>query len=214
MAEQRLNYQLIMEDTIKKLGERGVLPRLLLHSCCAPCSSYCIETLAAHFKVSVYYYNPNIYPDEEYYKREAEQCWFIEHFPTENPVTFIEAPFEKDIFYETVRGMEDMPEGGERCMKCYRLRLEKTAKYAKEHGFEYFTTTLSISPHKDSQALNAIGAELADKYGIQYLFSDFKKRNGFKRSCEISGEYGMYRQDYCGCEFSVGTTQIFHSTHV
>ena len=202
-ANEKKNYQIIMEHMISEIKEQGSTPRLLLHSCCAPCSSYCLEMLTQHFKISVFYYNPNIYPDEEYYKREKEQQWFIEKFPAANPIEFVQAPYEKEVFYEMAEGMEDVPEGGERCMKCYRLRLGKAAQYAAENGYDYFTTTLSISPHKNAQALNLIGKELAQKYGVSYLYSDFKKKNGFKRSCEISEEYGIYRQDYCGCEFSV-----------
>ncbi len=201
------NYQRLLDQTILQLQEQGRVPRLLLHSCCAPCSSYVLEYLSAYFSITVFYYNPNIYPDEEYNKRVAEQKTFIERFPAKHPISFVEGDFDKDRFYDVTRGLENEPEGGKRCGQCFRLRLEETAKLAKEMQMDYFTTTLSISPMKNAQMLNEIGGALADDYGISYLYSDFKKREGYKRSVELSKEYGMYRQDYCGCVFSYRSRQ-------
>ena len=196
------NYQKILDETIAGLEERGEVPKLLLHSCCAPCSSYVLEYLSNYFYITVLYYNPNIYPEDEYYHRAAEQKRFIKEFPTKYPVTFVEGNFEPERFYETVKGYENIREGGERCFRCYELRLREAAEYAKKLNCDYFTTTLSISPMKNAVKLNEIGGRLAEEYGIPYLYSDFKKRDGYKRSTVISEEYGMYRQDYCGCVFS------------
>ena len=197
-----INYQKVMEELIRDNCSETVVPRLLLHSCCAPCSSYCISCLAEYFHVTVFYYNPNIYPPEEYRMRAAEQKRFVEQYPTKYLVSYIEAPYESDRFYEMARGMEDIPEGGERCFACYEMRLKKSAEYASLHGFDFFTTTLSISPLKNAQKLNEIGAKLAEQFHVQYLYSDFKKKDGYKKSTEISKEYQMYRQYYCGCFFS------------
>lgn len=196
------NYQKELEDIIAMHQSAGETPTLFLHSCCAPCSSYVLEYLSQYFKITVFYYNPNIYPDEEYYKRVEEQKRFIEVFPAKNKIEFLEGNFDKERFYEMAKGLENLPEGGERCFKCYRLRLEESARLAKKYSMDYFTTTLSISPLKNAQKLNEIGLELAEEYGVKYLVSDFKKKNGYKRSTEISKEYNMYRQDYCGCVFS------------
>ena len=196
------NYQKILDETIAGLEERGEVPKLLLHSCCAPCSSYVLEYLSDYFYITVLYYNPNIYPEDEYYHRAAEQKRFIREFPTKYHVTFVEGNFEPERFYETVKGYENIREGGERCFRCYELRLREAAEYAKKLNCDYFTTTLSISPMKNAAKLNEIGGRLAEEYGIPYLYSDFKKRDGYKRSTVISAEYGMYRQDYCGCVFS------------
>ncbi len=198
----KTNYQTELEKIIAEHQSRGETPTLFLHSCCAPCSSYVLEYLSKYFKITVFYYNPNIYPDEEYYKRVEEQKQFIKDFKSDNPIDFVEGNFDKDRFYAVTKGMENLPEGGERCFKCYELRLREAAKYAKSHGFDYFTTTLSISPLKNAQKLNEIGLSLANEYSIKYLVSDFKKKNGYKRSVEISRQYGMYRQNYCGCIFS------------
>ncbi|MCI5918010.1 MAG: epoxyqueuosine reductase QueH [Roseburia sp.] len=196
------NYQKILEQTIQKNEEEGKVPTLLLHSCCAPCSSYCLEYLSNYFRIMVYYYNPNIYPEEEYAKRTVEQQEFIRKLPAKYPISFLEGAYEKEKFYEMARGLEDVKEGGERCFRCYELRLREAAKVAKEHKMDYFTTTLSISPLKNATKLNEIGAALEKEYGIAYLYSDFKKKNGYKRSVELSKEYGMYRQYYCGCVYS------------
>lgn len=198
---QKQNYQLMLENEIKMLDGRR--PRLLLHSCCGPCSTYVLEYLSSFFDITVFYYNPNIYPAEEFFKRAAEQKRLIEAMFPDGSVNFCEKGFDADEFYSAVKGFENIPEGGERCFRCYRLRLAQTAKTALDGGFEYFTTTLSISPHKNAAALNAIGHEIAEQYGIKYLFSDFKKKNGYRRSCELSAAYGIYRQDYCGCVFSM-----------
>lgn len=177
--------------------------KLLLHSCCAPCSSSVIEMLSQVFDLTVIYYNPNIYPKTEYDKRITEQERFCRDFPDGYEVKFIGLPYESEEFEKISKGYENEPEGKERCTRCFLLRLEKTAKYAKENGFDIFTTTLSVSPLKNADKLNQIGKAMAEKYKIDYLESNFKKQNGYKRSCEISNEYNMYRQDFCGCIFSL-----------
>jgi predicted adenine nucleotide alpha hydrolase (AANH) superfamily ATPase len=202
------NYQKELEAQLKVLKEEGEVPNLLLHSCCAPCSSYCIEYLSQFFYVTVFYYNPNIYPDEEYAQRVIEQQEFIRKFPTKYPVTFIEGDYEKNRFYDVAKGLEEEPERGKRCTKCFGLRLGETAKKAAELGMDYFTTTLTISPMKDATLLNTIGEEEAQRYGSRWLVSDFKKNNGYLRSCQLSKEYGIYRQDYCGCVFSKRERQV------
>lgn len=204
----KINYQKELDKLIIKFTEEGQVPSLLLHSCCAPCSSYCIEYLSQFFYVTVFYYNPNIYPDEEYYHRVKEQQRFIKEFPTKYPVKFIEGDYDKSSFYEIAKGFEKEPEKGKRCHRCYDLRLRRTAAVAKEKGFDFFSTTLTISPMKDSQVLNEIGASIGKELGINWLYSDFKKREGYKRSTEISREYDMYRQDYCGCVYSYNERQL------
>ena len=203
----KVNYQLVMENIIKEnCLEKGQikekLPTLLLHSCCAPCSSYCLAVLSQYFKVTVFYYNPNIYPPEEYEMRAKEQQRFINEYPMSNEVRFVEGPYDTERFYNMAKGLEKVPEGGERCFKCYELRLRESAKYALDNGFDFFTTTLSISPLKNAQKLNEIGKQLEEEFGVKYLYSDFKKKEGYKKSTEISNEYGMYRQYYCGCVYS------------
>lgn len=198
----RVNFQREMDALIEKNSRNEVLPTLLLHSCCAPCSSYVIEYLSAYFKITVFYYNPNLYPDEEYAKRSAEQKKFISCFNAPNPVSFIEVGFDPQEFYQKIKGLENEKEGGARCEKCFELRLQKTAELARERGFDYFATTLTISPMKNAELINAIGSRLACDIGVSYLPSDFKKKNGYKRSTELSKEYGLYRQSYCGCVFS------------
>lgn len=199
------NYQKELEKIICRHQERGEVPRLLLHSCCAPCSSYCLEMLSRYFFVTVLYYNPNIYPPEEIRLRADEQERLIAAMPTEHTVTYVEGHYAPERFYEAVKGHEQDPEGGERCFLCYRLRLEEAAREAKKGGFDYFTTTLSISPLKDARKLNEIGEALGEVYGVAYLPSDFKKKDGYRRSTELSKEYGLYRQNYCGCVFSMKT---------
>lgn len=194
------NYQRQLDAIINHLGEET--PSLLLHSCCAPCSSYCLEYLAQYFRITVLYYNPNISPAEEFTKRAEEQKRLVSEMPLKNPVTVIVDDYDPQEFYSAVKGLEHIPEGGERCFACYRLRLERAARYAAENGFDYFCSTLSISPLKNTVKLNDIGSELSDIYSVKHLPSDFKKRNGYKRSIELSREYGLYRQDYCGCAFS------------
>ena len=200
----KINYQKKLDLFIDRLVATGTTPKLMLHSCCAPCSSYCIEYLSQYFEITVFYYNPNIYPDEEYWLRVKEQQRFIENFPTKNKVSFIEGDYDKQCFYDMAKGLENVPERGERCHKCYELRLRKTAEIAKKEQCDYFATTLTISPQKDSSVLNAIGERIANDLGnsVKYLATDFKKKSGYLRSCEISKEYDMYRQDYCGCVFS------------
>jgi hypothetical protein len=198
----RNNYQTIMEETIQKECSDEKVPSLLLHSCCGPCSSYCLACLSEYFRVTVFYYNPNIYPPEEYTLRVAEQERFISEFPTKHPVSFVEGCYDTKRFYDMAKGMEQLPEGGSRCFACYELRLRETAEYAKANGFDFFTTTLSVSPLKNADKLNEIGGRLGREYGISYLYSDFKKKDGYKKSTELSKEYHMYRQYYCGCEFS------------
>ena len=196
------NYQKELDEIIEKEEKKNIVSKILLHSCCAPCSSYVLAYLSLYFEITVLYYNPNIYPDEEYQKRVQEQKKFIKEMKVKHPVNFIEGNFDKVKFYEKIKGYEDCPEGQERCFICYHLRLAETAKIAKEQSADYFTTTLSISPMKNANKLNEIGEDIAGKVGVRWLPSDFKKRNGYKRSVELAAEYGLYRQDYCGCTFS------------
>ena len=203
MNGQKVNYQKELEKVLEKLGEENRVPSLLLHSCCAPCSSYVLEYLSQYFHITVFYYNPNIYPESEYGKRIREQQELISKMDLKNPVSFLAGEYEQEKVYEMAEGMEHLREGGARCMKCYELRLAETARRAAEGGFDYFTTTLSISPLKNAQKLNEIGVRIGREAGVEYLVSDFKKKNGYKRSVELSEEYGLYRQDYCGCEFSL-----------
>ena len=197
-----MNYQKELDNIIKELDPAKDRKRLLIHSCCAPCSSYVLEYLSQFFDITVFYYNPNISPEEEYNRRGEEQQRLIGSMPLSHPVRFLQGEYKPKDFYDYVKGYEEEPEGGKRCFRCYRMRLEEAAKLAKEGGYDYFTTTLSISPYKNADKLNEIGNELAQKYGVSYLPSDFKKKNGYKRSIELSAEYGLYRQDYCGCIFS------------
>ncbi len=196
----RINYQQQMEGVLRALDEAGQRPRLLLHACCAPCSSATLERLAAHFDVTILYYNPNIYPPEEYRRRETELERFVRDAGYRFPV--VELPYDPQAFYAAVQGLEQEPEKGARCTVCYRLRLEQTARYAAQNGFAWFCTTLSISPLKDPVRINALGQELGAQYGVRFLPSEFRKKDGYKRSLQLSAEYGLYRQDYCGCVFS------------
>ena len=197
----KINYQKKLDEIIE--NERGsIAPSLLLHSCCAPCSSYCIEYLSQYFRITVLYYNPNISPREEYEKRKAEQIRLIESLPVKNPVTLLDCDYEAERFEEIAKGYEDCREGGARCFRCYELRMRKAAQLAKEKGFDYFCTTLSISPLKNAEKINETGVKLSEEYGVRWLYSDFKKREGYKRSIELSKEYGLYRQDFCGCVYS------------
>ena len=198
-----MNYQKELEKLIECLGKEGKAPSLLLHSCCAPCSSYVLEYLSNYFETTIFYYNPNIYPESEYTKRILEQQTLITKMKTRHPVTFMAGNYDRDRFYKMAKGLEHLKEGGERCFRCYELRLRESAEVAKKCGLDYFTTTLSISPLKNAAKLNEIGIRLSREYGVEYLPSDFKKKNGYKRSIELSKKYGLYRQDYCGCEFSV-----------
>ena len=197
-----MNYQKELDKLIDRLQEDGRVPKLLLHSCCAPCSSYVLEYLSDFFEITVFYYNPNIFPENEYTKRILEQQTLIHEMTCKHPVSFLAGNYDRNRFFDIAKGLEHLKEGGERCFRCYELRLEEAAKLAKEGDFDYYTTTLSISPLKNAEKLNEIGVCIGDKYGVKYLQSDFKKKNGYKRSIELSREYGLYRQDYCGCEYS------------
>ena len=197
-----MNFQKELEKTISETVKNKDIPTLLIHSCCAPCSSYPLEYLSEFFKITVLYYNPNIFPKEEYIYRINEQKRLIASMTFTNPVNFISTEYTPDDFHKEIKGLEKEPEGGRRCEVCFRIRLEKTARLAKEMSFDYYVTTLSISPLKNSKLLNKIGLELEEKYGVKYLLSDFKKKNGYKRSVELSKLYELYRQDYCGCVYS------------
>lgn len=194
-----MNYQKELDQIIDRLQEEKQRPTLLLHSCCAPCSSYCLEYLSQYFDITIYYYNPNITDAEEYRHRVEEQKRLAAEFPS---VTFREGPYDPEAFYEIARGYETVPEGGERCFRCYELRLRRAALEAARGRFDYVTTTLSISPLKNSQKLNEIGKQAADESGVRWLPGDFKKKNGYKRSIELSAQYDLYRQNYCGCVYS------------
>lgn len=196
------NFQKELETIIEQNEKDGVVPSLLLHSCCAPCSSYCLEYLSRYFKITVLYYNPNLYPAEEYDRRVSEQRRLIAALPSENEISLVEMRGEPEEFYLAVKGLEHIREGGERCFACFRLRLERAAEYAGKNGFDYFTTTLTISPLKNAAKLNEIGEDVAERFNVRHLPSDFKKKNGYKRSVELSKTYELYRQDYCGCVFS------------
>ena len=194
-----MNYQLVLEDTLKSI-EPG--KKLLLHACCAPCSSYCIEYLSNYFEITVFYYNPNIDTDNEYDKRVNELKRFVSEFKTKYPVHLVILPHLQEEYDREVVGLEDEPERGARCLKCYELRLRKSFLYAKENKFDYITTTLTLSPLKNSKVINEIGNKLEKEYDFKYLYSDFKKKEGYKRSIVLSREYNLYRQDYCGCKYS------------
>ena len=197
------SYQKELEKIIEENSKSGNIPRLLLHACCAPCSSYCLEYLSRYFEITLFYFNPNIYPEEEYAVRAKEAKRLVSLLPSENKISVVVCDFDSSEFYTAVKGLEDCPEGGERCRVCFDLRLNRTAAYAKENGFDYFTTTLSISPLKNADTLNLAGERAAERYGVSYLPSDFKKKGGYLRSITLSKEYGLYRQNYCGCVFSL-----------
>ena len=199
--KQLNDYQKMVEQ-LREVDNLDYTPSILLHSCCAPCSSHVISVLSPHFDITILYYNPNIEPYEEYLKRKEEEIRFIGEYPASNKLDIIDCDYDNDKFHEVVKGLEDLKEGGNRCFICYELRLDKTAKTAKELGYEYFATTLSVSPYKNSKKLNEIGLKLSDEYDVKYLISDFKKKNGYKHSIELSKEYNLYRQDYCGCIYS------------
>ena len=203
MNFEMTNFQKVLDKTIEENEKANRVPTLLLHSCCAPCSSYVLEYLSQYFEITIFYYNPNIGKEEEYKKRVEEQKRLIESLPAKHRIHFLEGKYEPEKFYDAVKGYEKCEEGGERCFICYEMRLRESAKIAKEKGFDYFTTTLSISPLKNAAKLNEIGHKLSSEYEVEYLYSDFKKKNGYKRSIELSKEYDLYRQDYCGCVYSV-----------
>lgn len=188
------------EQVIEKIKATGMKPSLLLHACCAPCSSYVLEYLSGYFDITLYYYNPNIFPEKEFVYRLCELRRFVSE--TGSSAVVEAGKYEPERFFEIARGREEEPEGARRCFECYRLRLAESGRYAHEHGFDYFTTTLSISPYKNAEKLNTIGGEISAECKVPYLYSDFKKKNGYKRSIELSKQHGLYRQDYCGCIYS------------
>lgn len=194
---QKINYNIKMKEEIDKLDSKA---RLLLHSCCAPCSTQVIKRLMENFNIEVFFFNPNIYPKDEYMKRLEEQRRLVNEMGLDYRV--VDIGFKDELFYESIKGLEHLGEGSERCNNCFELRLRETAKYARENNFDYFATTLTISPMKNAQVINKIGEKTAEEYGVKFLYSDFKKENGFKKSIEISKDFDLYRQDYCGCVFS------------
>ena len=196
----KVNYQLETDRCIGALAE-GEKPTLLLQSCCGPCSSYVLEYLTNYFDVTVLYYNPNIQPEEEFEQRLRYQREVLKHIPAK----LLDCAYDGPAFQAVAAGYETEPEGGERCTRCFRLRLEETARRARDEGFAWFCTTLTVSPHKDPVRINAIGQELAERYGVRWLPCDFKKRDGYLRSIRLAEEYGLYRQDWCGCEYSHDT---------
>jgi len=206
------NYQKELDQIIEEIKVQNKVPRLLIHSCCAPCSSYVLEYLSQYFEITVYFYNPNIYPPLEYIRRVEEQDRLIQEMNFVHPVTLQTGAYEPQEFYRIVEGLEKEPEGGIRCFHCYELRLQEAAKIAQAGRFDYFTTTLSISPLKNADKLNEIGEKLGREYRVAYLPSDFKKKNGYKRSVELSKEHDLYRQDYCGCVFSQRERQTKESS--
>jgi predicted adenine nucleotide alpha hydrolase (AANH) superfamily ATPase len=199
---EKINYQVVLDKKLKEISSQHNVPILLLHSCCAPCSSYVLEYLSEYFNIIILFYNPNIMPFDEYNLRLNEQKKLVSRLKTKNSVKVVEGEYDVNDFLEAVKGLEDEPEGGARCEKCFRLRLNEAAVFSRELGVDYFTTTLTVSPHKNSQLINAIGQGISEKYGVEYLQSDFKKRNGYKRSIELSKQYNLYRQNYCGCIYS------------
>jgi len=196
------NYQKLLESELEIIKKKNIVPNILLHSCCAPCSSYVIEYLNSYFNITILYYNPNISPKEEYDKRKEEQIKLINTIPTKNKINILDCDYDSDLYQETIKGLEREPERGNRCTKCFNLRLDKTAKLASINNYDYFGTTLTVSPYKNSELLNKIGLSLEKKYNIKWLYSDFKKNNGYKRSIELSKKYNLYRQNYCGCIYS------------
>lgn len=197
------NYQKELDRLIERYQKAGRTPSVLLHVCCAPCSSYCLEYLSEYFDITVYYYNPNITKPEEYaYRLSEEKRYIALRTDFRHPVGMTESEYDPKVFFEAVKGLEKEPEGGARCEQCFRLRLEASAKKAKELGMDCFTTTLTISPLKNAALLNEIGEEMGERYGVMWLPSDFKKKEGYKRSIVLSHEYDLYRQNYCGCVFS------------
>lgn len=197
-----MNYQKVLDEILNNIESSNKTPKLLLHACCAPCSSYVLEYLSKYFEITIYYYNPNIYPETEYQRRMNELKKFISNYKSINKINLIEEKYDTNDYYKAVKGYERLGERSERCYKCYEFRMTKACKYAKENNFDYFTTTLSISPYKNSNWINEIGSNLEKEYNIKYLYADFKKKNGYKRSLELSKEYNLYRQDYCGCVYS------------
>lgn len=198
----KTNYQLILDQKLEEISKKNIVPTLLLHACCAPCSSYVLEYLSNYFKITILYYNPNIYPDTEFHKRQKELKEFIQKLNVKHRVELIETTYDSTPFYKAIKSLEHLGERSKRCYECYKLRMEESCKYAKTNNFDYFTTVLSISPYKNSDWINEIGKKLQEQYNINYLEADFKKKNGYKRSIELSKQYNLYRQDYCGCVYS------------
>ena len=196
------NYDKVLEKTINNHVSKNEVPTILMHSCCAPCSSYVIEYLSKYFSITIVYYNPNISPQSEYYKRKEEQIRLINSMPVVHKISFMDCDYDNDLYEKSIKGLENEPERGNRCTVCFRLRLEKAAALAKKYHYDYFGTTLTVSPYKNSSLINSIGFELENKYDVSFLCSDFKKKNGYKRSIELSHEYNLYRQNYCGCKYS------------
>lgn len=199
------NYYLLFEKQIEKIKEKKYIPSLLLHSCCAPCSSQVITSLTNYFDITILYYNPNIYPEEEYLKRKKEQIKLINEINNINKLEIIDCDYDNDIYEQEIKGLENEQEGGSRCYKCFNLRLNKTAQIAKENNYDFFSTTLTISPYKNSKLINVIGKDLEKKYNITWLYSNHKKMDGYKKSIELSKKYNLYRQNYCGCIYSKRT---------
>ena len=202
MSMEKINFDQKMMEIIEKVQKKEEVPTLLLHTCCAPCSSAVLLRLADYFQITVFNYNPNIEPYEEYVKRKEERKRILKEFQTKYPISFLDCDYEHEAFLRASKGLEKEREGGSRCFVCYRLRLEKTAQKALENGFTYFGTSLTVSPYKNAQKINEVGEDLALKYQVSFLYSDFKKHDGYKKSIEMSKQYRLYRQDYCGCSFS------------
>lgn len=198
----KINYQKILDEKIRELEGEDTTKSLLLHACCAPCSSYTLSYLSNYFEITIYFYNPNIDTEEEYLTRNEELSRLIKEMPMKNKVELLTPQYDRERYIEIARGREDVKEGGIRCFYCYDLRMEEAARVASVLKKDFFTTTLSISPHKNAEWLNRLGEKYSKKYGVEYLYSDFKKKGGYQRSIELSKEYGLYRQDYCGCEYS------------
>lgn len=190
------NYSNLCEEILNSIKNKK---RILLHSCCAPCSSYVISYLSNYFDITILYYNPNIYPYEEYEKRKKEQIKLIKKIKSKNNIDIMDCDYDNELYNNLIKGLENEPERGSRCNICYQMRMEKTANLAKENNYDYFCTTLSVSPYKNSNLINEIGKQLEEKYNIKWLYSDFKKKDGYKKSIELSKTYNLYRQDYCGC---------------
>lgn len=201
------NYQKQLDELLQRISQESKKPSLLLHACCAPCSSYVLEYLHSYFEITLFFHNPNIYPEEEYRFRAEELCRLVREMNLQDQVPILIADYAPDEFFDIAKGLESLPEGGSRCAACYRLRLRASAELASEKNFDYYTTTLSISPYKNAEWLNTIGQEEGERAGIRWLPSDFKKKNGYKRSCELSAAYGLYRQNYCGCTYSKQASQ-------
>ena len=193
------NYNLCLNELKNLTGTK----RILLHSCCAPCSSSVISFLTKYFDITILYYNPNISPKDEYLKRKKEQIRLIKEIDKINKIDIIDCDYDNDLYEKSIKGFEDCPERGQRCTICFKLRIEKTAKLAKELGYDYFCSTLTVSPYKDAKLINDIGIVMSKKYDIKWLYSDFKKADGYKKSIELSKKYNLYRQDYCGCKYSI-----------